>query len=238
MSSSHFGPGSSDPAADIDELVHLDSPPGRQRFRTVLDILRLSGGGVKYVHEDQRVTDAMKAMIDHGVGSLVVKDENGKLVGFLTQRDLLRVVVQRGQPPAEYDPYSEPRAWNDQVKTMMTPSKELVFLTPNDTLRDARALMSVSGKRHIPVLSGNSLLGVISPKDIARALHQERGSDVSAKESYVSTVTPPAKASNPPHAPCRRRSLPSPLPAVAAPCRRRSLPSPLCSLPPHALCSD
>ena len=165
---------------------------GRPRFRTVIDVLKHSGGGVRYVFDDQRCFEAMKIMIHGGVGSLMVKDRSDRLVGFITQRDLLRAVVHKGQPPVEWDPRSEPTAWNEFVKDIMTPSRELIFLTPKDTLDDARALMAVSGKRHIPVLSGNSLLGIMSPKDIAKALHLEHqeGVGVSAKESYVSTVMP------------------------------------------------
>ena len=160
------------------------------KMQTVLDVLRYSGGGVRYVFDDQRVADAMKIMIDGGVGSLMVKDRKDRLVGFLTQRDLLRAVVRLGKPPSVLSSQTEPTSWNEHIKAIMTPSRELVFLTPKDTLSDARALMSVSGKRHIPVLSGNSLLGIMSPKDIARMLHQEMSDEVSAKESYVSTVMP------------------------------------------------
>ena len=162
--------------------------PGHVTMRTVHDILHFSGAGTRTVLDTQRVTDAMHEIINRGVGSLVVKDEKGRLVGFLTQRDLLRAIVTHGKSTLLAG--SEPTGWNLVIKEIMTPSKELVFLAPKDTLRDARALMSVSGKRHIPVLSGTQLLGVISPKDIARALHQEGSEDVSAKESYVSTVMP------------------------------------------------
>ena len=76
---------------------------------------------------------------------------------------------------------SEPTSWNVPIESVMTHSRDLVFLTPKDTLEDARALMSVSGKRHIPVLDGTRLLGVISPKAIARALHFERNEDVTGE---------------------------------------------------------
>ena len=135
--------------------------------------------------------DAMYTMISHKVGSLMVKDDSGHIVGFVTQRDLLRCIVREGKPSqSSYDGVTEPQNWNLSIAYVMTPSKDLVFLSPRDTLEDARALMSISGKRHVPVLSGSELLGVVSPKDIARALHLERHEDISAKASYVSTVMP------------------------------------------------
>ena len=160
---------------------------------TVLDILKHAGhGGVKYVLETERVMDAMRTMVEGKVGSLVVKSEGGKLVGFVTQRDCVRCIVRRGSTSADSGLFGggEPTGWNDEVRTIMTPSRELIFLSPKDTLDDARALMSVAGKRQIPVLSGNTLLGVVSPKDIAKALHMERSVELTAKASYVTHVIP------------------------------------------------
>jgi len=158
---------------------------------TILDVLRHSmSGNLKFVLDNQLVTDAMQTMIHGNISSLMVKDADGHMVGFVTQRDLLRCIVREGQPPTMGD--GEPVGWNVTISRVMTPSRDLVFLTPKDTLEDARALMAVSGKRHIPVLDGSDLLGVLRPKDIARALHIERGEDLdlSAKASYVSTVIP------------------------------------------------
>ena len=99
--------------------------------------------------------DAMFTMINESVSSLMVKDAVGRTVGFVTQRDLLRIIIREGRPtPNGANGESEPHSWNMAISHAMTSSKDLVYLTPKDTLEDARALMSVSGKRHIPVLQG------------------------------------------------------------------------------------
>lgn len=72
----------------------------------------------------------------------------------------------------------------------MTQSKDLVYLSPDDTLEEARALLAHSGVRHLPILSGSTLLGVISPRDIARCLHLAVPTHDSAKKAFVSTVMP------------------------------------------------
>ena len=161
---------------------------GSQSTATVLSVLKSSlQGAPQLVLESEGVMTAMRQMVDHGVGSLVVKDASDRIVGFITQRDLLRTVVTRGtQPPGSSQ--REPVGWNVPVSSVMTASTELIFLRPNDTLEDARSLMAVSGKRHVPVLSGDTLLGIINPKDIARYLHGV--SAESAKTDYVSRVMP------------------------------------------------
>ena len=175
---------------------HLcSSRPPDVPLSTVLDILKYATPApVQYIEQTRRVSEAMHMMLNRKAGSLVVKDDSERIVGFLTVRDLMRCVVSGAGDPSSvlFDPAAEPRGWNSSVRDIMTSSKELVFLTPKDSLEDARALMSVSGKRHIPVLSGSALLGVISPRDIARSLHLQRPEvrEQTAKTSYVSTVMP------------------------------------------------
>jgi CBS domain-containing protein len=78
------------------------------------------------------------------IGSLIVKDAQDRVVGFLTQRDVLRTMVGRSSIPFGAD---EPRGWNVEVGSVMTKAKDLVYLAPEDSLEEARALVSVSGKR-------------------------------------------------------------------------------------------
>lgn len=173
---------------------HLSSE--RERVHsTVLDIIKYAAlAPVQYIPQTQTISEAMHMMMKKKCGSLVVKDANERIVGFLTQRDLLRCISASAGDPSGmlFDAAKEPHGWNRSVREIMTKSKELVFLSPADTLEDARALMAVSGKRHIPVLSGSTLLGVLSPKDIARSLHLQRPEvrNQTAKTSYVSTVIP------------------------------------------------
>lgn len=74
----------------------------------------------------------------------MVKDAGERVVGFITQRDVLRCIVNRGSTPFGA---SEPRGWNVEVGRIMTKAKDLVYLRPEDTIEEARALVSISGKR-------------------------------------------------------------------------------------------
>lgn len=153
---------------------------------TTLDVLQLTKHDApRFVGEHDLISEAMQRMDEHRISSLVVRDGQDRVVGFLTQLDLLRAIVRRGTK----DEYSgEPTGWNVAVSQVMTPSKDLVFLSPTDTLEDARSLMAVSGKRHIPVLSGSTLLGILNPKDIAKYIHL--ATERSAKAEYVTMVMP------------------------------------------------
>jgi CBS domain-containing protein len=153
---------------------------------TTLDVLQLTKHDApRFVGVNDLISEAMHRMEEHRISSLVVRDAQDRVVGFLTQRDLLCAIVRRGVK----DEYSgESTGWNVAVSQVMTPSKDLVYLSPTDTIEDARSLMAVSGKRHIPVLSGSTLLGILNPKDIAKYIHL--ATERSAKAEYVTMVMP------------------------------------------------
>lgn len=153
---------------------------------TALDVLQLTKHDApRFVGEHDLLSEAIQRMDDNRISSLVVRDAQDRVVGFITQLDILRAIVRIGVK----DEYSgEPTGWNVPVAQVMTPSKDLVFLSPTDTLEDARSLMAISGKRHIPVLSGSTLLGILNPKDIAKYIHLS--TERSAKAEYVTTVMP------------------------------------------------
>ena len=145
----------------------------------------------------------------------MAQDGSERVVGFLTGRDMLRTVVTKGKL-SEYG--TEPEGWNVPVSSVMTPATELIFLSPTDTLDDARSLMAVSGKRHMPVLSGETLMGIINPKDIASYLHHHVLGESSAKEDYVSRVMP-------------RRGMPTGVRVNRADAQPFALQSAVCNLP-------
>ena len=109
---------------------------------------------------------------------------------------MLRAIVTHGgagasgtMPQWRSEKGSEPRGWDVPVSQVMTPSKDIVWLSPDDTLEEGRSLMHASGKRMLPVLSGATMLGIIEPRDIARYLHLSTAEGSrSAKDSWVSTV--------------------------------------------------
>ena len=97
---------------------------------------------------------AAKQMADRGVGAAVVHDPDGQGTGILTERDVLRAVG------AGLDPDGE------RVGSHLT--AELVYATPDWTLEQAAEAMSRGGFRHLVVLDGREVAGVISVRDLMR----------------------------------------------------------------------
>jgi CBS domain-containing protein len=105
------------------------------------------------VAPEDTIGEAAQLMADANVGSSVVL-EHGRLIGILTERDLLRAMAQRVHP-------SEAR-----VREWMT--AEPVAVSESTSADDAARLMVENGFRHLPVVDGDRTLGVVSLRDVMR----------------------------------------------------------------------
>jgi CBS domain-containing protein len=114
------------------------------------------------VAPEDTIGEAAQRMADANVGSSVVL-EHGRLIGILTERDLLRAMAQRVHP-------SEAR-----VREWMT--AEPMAVSESTTAGEAARLMVENGFRHLPVVDGDRTLGVVSLRDVMRhGLETEAGS--------------------------------------------------------------
>ena len=127
----------------------------------VEQILRAKGTRIISVRLREPVAAAAKIMTRENIGALVVTDvvptEGSTVVGMFSERDVLRAIVDKGQ-----DIMRMP------VENLM--SKSLISCGPNDDLEDVMAKMDRHGIRHVPVLEGHTLVGVISVRDVIRVL--------------------------------------------------------------------
>ena len=108
------------------------------------------------VSVDAELGSAIRAMIDQRVGALLVTGPSGELVGILTDRDFLTKIA--GVPGYEELP----------VARFMTAAP--VTVAPTDLLAAALARMDTGGYRHLPVVSDEKPVGVISVRDVLRHL--------------------------------------------------------------------
>jgi CBS domain-containing protein len=114
------------------------------------------------VAPEDTIGEAAQLMADANVGSSVVL-EHGRLIGILTERDLLRAMAQRVHP-------SEAR-----VREWMT--AEPVAVSESTSADEAARLMVENGFRHLPIVEGDRTLGVVSLRDVMRhSLETEAGS--------------------------------------------------------------
>ncbi len=123
-------------------------------------VRELVGGDVVWVAPGATLRQAAELMISTEVGSVAV-EVDGALEGILTERDILRAVAD----DADLDTDST-SGWMTEYPDSFTPEMEV---------HDAADWMLATGFRHLPVVDGDEVLGVISIKDVLWALTDEKG---------------------------------------------------------------
>jgi CBS domain-containing protein len=137
----------------------------------VKDLLARKGGNVLVVSPTTTVLDAAEQMNAQGTGSVLVVDGD-RLTGIFTERDLMRRIVA-----VRLDPGTVP------VSQVMTTA--LVTATLEATIGDCGALMSERRIRHLPVVDGTRIAGVVTTGDILAWQLQEQQSVIQQLESFV-----------------------------------------------------
>lgn len=145
-------------------------------FGTIRDVLRTKGSKVHMARDTALAGEAVTLLNRLCIGSLVVSDgyvRNGYgLVGMFTERDVLtRLVAERRDP------------WATSVREVM--SRPLVTIGPRDTLEHAMQLMTRRRVRHLPVVDGPLLLGLVSQGDLTAHIQRELQRDINDLSSYV-----------------------------------------------------
>jgi CBS domain-containing protein len=119
----------------------------------VKDIAKVMTRPLISIGENETVDAAIKSLLEHGIGALPVRDAKGELVGIISERDLLRVCSSHTGPVAAA-----------KVKDVMT--KDVIVCVPEDDLNYVMGIMTQKSVRHVPIMVGKKLEGVISIRDI------------------------------------------------------------------------
>ncbi|MBW8004741.1 MAG: CBS domain-containing protein [candidate division NC10 bacterium] len=138
---------------------------------TVKHLLQDKGHGTWSTTPDSLVYDALKLMADKGVGALLVL-EAGKLVGIISERDYARKVILHGKS-----------SLNTPVKEIMT--ENVICVRPEQTIEECMALMTDKHIRHLPVLQGDEVIGVVSIGDVVKAEIAEKNFLIKQLENYI-----------------------------------------------------
>lgn len=141
----------------------------------VRDLLARKGGALVTVTGSTTVLDASTLMVERGIGGVVVLDDEGRLAGIFTERDVLRRVVA-----VRLDPAQTP------VRDVM--SAPVLTVAPETVLEECQATMTERRIRHLPVLGPAGLAGLVSSGDVLAYEVAERQDTIQQLESYVYSV--------------------------------------------------
>jgi CBS domain-containing protein len=137
----------------------------------VKEILRVKGNRLLSIEPTGRAVDAVNTMAKENLGSLVVM-EQGRMVGMLTFHELLRALASRGGQLGDL-----------KVKEIM--ETDPVTATPEMEVNDLRRTMLESSSRYLPVMQDGKLIGVISFRDVAKAVLEEQDFENKMLKGYI-----------------------------------------------------
>jgi CBS domain-containing protein len=146
-------------------------PRTRYGMTTVAQLLQRKGHGVEAISPNATVYEAIRRMADLDIGALVVLDE-GKVVGLITERDYARNVFLEGK--------SSPTT---TVRDAM--ADDVLFVGRDDTTHDCMAIMTGKRTRHLLVMEGGELFGILSIGDLVRSIVAEQDLAIEQLEQYI-----------------------------------------------------
>ena len=136
------------------------------------DILARKGSVVYTINESAPLSAALKKLVSHKIGALVVLNDEGIISGILSERDILRAS------------YTDPEEYlENSVGTYMT--YDVLIAEPHDSLDYAETIMTNNRFRHLPIIKDQTLVGLISIGDIVKTLLSETREDNKYMKDYI-----------------------------------------------------
>ena len=142
-------------------------------MKLVIELLKKRDASVYQVAPDVMVFDGLKLLAEYGVGAMVVMDK-GLLVGVLSERDYTRKVALQGKNSRE-----------TPIADIMT--REVITVAPQTGTNVCMALMSQKKIRHLPVVDGAQVLGMISIRDIMDDIIADQEETIAQLQNYISS---------------------------------------------------
>lgn len=141
-------------------------------MRSAAELLASYAKPLCTVAPDATVFEALHILAKNEVGALAVIDPAGKLMGIVSERDYTRKVALQGK-----------NSRDAKVADIMT--REVLVVSPKSRARECMALMSSRKIRHLPVVDGDTLLGVLSIRDLLDAIIADQEHTIEQLESYI-----------------------------------------------------
>ncbi len=139
----------------------------------VRDVLAHKGELIWSVSPDATVFETLQLLADRDIGAVLVMS-GGRTVGIFSERDYARQVILKGKASKD-----------TPVREVMT--SRVVYVTVDESLDNCMALMTDKRIRHLPVLEGDRVVGVVSIGDVVKALISEKQFLIEQLEKYIAT---------------------------------------------------
>ena len=141
---------------------------------TISEVLDDKGNQLWSVAPDTLVYDAIQMMADKNIGALPVI-EGERILGIVSERDYTRKVVLQGKSSK-----------STSVREIIT--GQIVSVMPGQTVQDGLRLMTKHRVRHLPVMHGNKLLGIVSIGDLVNAVINAQQATIDQLQTYINGV--------------------------------------------------
>lgn len=142
-------------------------------MKLVKHLLETKGRNLLSISPDASVFEAIKLMAEESIGSLVVLDEDGKLIGIVTERDYARKVIVMGRSSRD-----------TPVREIMT--TDVLTTTGEHTVNSCMELMTKKRIRHLPVVENDRAIAMVSIGDLVQAIIADQQEEIEHLEHYIS----------------------------------------------------
>jgi len=143
---------------------------------TIDEILQQKPGQLWTISPDATVFDAIELMADKNIGALLVMAD-GALLGVVSERDYTRKVALKGKSSRD-----------TRVREII--STPLIAATSQHTVQECMRLMTTNRVRHLPILAGNDVMGIVSIGDLVNWIISAQSVAITQLESYISGQYP------------------------------------------------
>jgi CBS domain-containing protein len=140
-------------------------------MRTVQQLLDAKGHDIQSIHPDDSVFDAIQKLANANIGALIVVEDD-RPVGIFTERDYARNVILQGKASS-----------TTPVRDIMT--TPVIYARPEQTVEQCMAVMTEKHIRHLPVLDGEKLAGMISIGDLVKSIIADQKFTIEQLEQFI-----------------------------------------------------
>lgn len=140
-------------------------------MKTLKQLLQAKPHGILSIAPEAKVFDALKLMAEKNVGALLVMNA-GRLIGIITERDYARKVILQGKSSLD-----------TPVQEIMT--DKVLCVQPEQSVEQCMGMMTDKRIRHLPVMEGGKLIGVLSIGDLVKETISEQELTIKQLESYI-----------------------------------------------------